>query len=155
MKGAVWTFVIVLVLSAGALAYNFSEDNETRERVRVVERRVTVDPCKRPRSESCQRRIRLVLRELVRRHPKVLKELGLKPRTVMVPQAPGASAPEGGGSGSPPQGGGPIGRVPPRGDDPPAPPKDPTPDPPPRPGVGLEAPVPVQVCGDLVRVNCG
>jgi hypothetical protein len=151
LRGAVWTFVVALVVAAGALAYNFAEDNETRERVKVVERRVTVDPCKRPRSVSCQRRIRLVLRELVRRHPRVLRELGLSPRTVTVPD--GASG--GGGAGTPPSGGGPIGRVPPRGDDPPEPPtaSPDLPDGPPR-GVALEAPVPVQVCGDLLRVNC-
>jgi hypothetical protein len=151
----VWTFVVVLVLSAAALAYNFSRDADTRDRIKVVERRVTVDPCKKPRSVSCQRRIRLVLRELVRRHPKALRELGLTVRRGL-PSTAGSpvSAGEGGGAGTPPSGGGPIGRVPSPG----GPPSPPTPSPgqpdaPPQ-GVALDAPVPVRVCGDLLRVNC-
>jgi hypothetical protein len=155
LRGAVWTFVVVLVLAAGALAYNFARDDETRERVKVVERRVTVDPCKKPRSVSCQRRIRLVLRELVRRRPDVLRKIGLEPRRDLTNLTESSVRPEGGGPDNPPSGGGPIGRVPPRGDDPPEPtaPSPDLPDGPPR-GVALEAPVPVQVCGDLLRVNC-
>jgi hypothetical protein len=154
LRGAVWTFVVVLVLAAGALAYNFARDDETRERVKVVERRVTVDPCKKPRSVSCQRRIRLVLRELVRRRPRVLRELGLTVRRDLSSTAGSpVSAGGGGGAGTPPQGGGPIGRVPSPG----GPPSPPTPRPPPGDppqGVAIDAPVPVRVCGDLLRVNC-
>jgi hypothetical protein len=155
----VWTFVIALVLAAAALAYNFSEDNKTRDRVRVVERE-TVDPCKRPRSDSCQRRIALVLRELVKRHPKVLKELGLRPRPTKRGGSPSfdtTPVPGGGGSDNPPKGGGPIGRVPPRRPNPPEPPSPPVTSPPapdPPGGVGVKVPVPVQVCGVVVRVNC-
>ena len=150
MRAAVWTFVVALVIAIAALAYNFIQDAGTREKIRVVER--TVDPCKRPKSEACQRRIRLVLKELVRRHPKVLKELGLKaPETVSQPRP--KLYPGGGGADNPPSGGGPTGRVPaPRPGQPAPPPPNPPPEPDPKPLLDLEPPA---VCvGDLVRINC-
>jgi hypothetical protein len=152
LKGAVWAFVVALVLSFAALTFVFLRGEDTRDRVRVVER--TVDPCVKPQSRACQRRIRLVLKQLARRHPGELRRLGLVPRDA---GSKGVTAPVGGDAFGSPTGGGPVGRVPSPGGSPPesSSPEPPGGSEPDRPAVDLDAPLVPKVCvGDLLAVNC-
>ena len=147
-----FTVAAVIVLFAGLMTWTIVRGEDTRRDVRRVE--TTVDPCKRPESVSCQRRIRLVLRELVRRHPRALRKLGLGLRDA---GSVTRSAVGGGGAVSDsPSGGGPVGRVPPRRPPSPSPsPLGSPPSDPSEPVVNLDAPLVPRVCvGDLLAVNC-
>lgn len=152
---SVYAVAVGVVLFAAALTFVVLRGEDTRDRVKVVER--TVDPCKRPKSDACQRRIRLVLRELVRRHPGEFGGLSKRESAPKVSESPpGSETFGGGGAGESPSGGGPIGRVPSPGSPPesenPEPPGTDSPDPP---LVDLDAPLVPKVCvGDLVGVNC-
>ena len=150
MRLAAWAVAAALLLLGGAVTFAILRGENTRS---IVKR--TVDPCKRPESKPCQRRIRLVLRELVKRHPGELRKLGLRPRRdpTVPPNSSFDVVPRGGGPDNPPSGGGPTGRVPGPRPGRPAPPPTPTPRPPrPEPLLDVEPP---SVCvGDLVRVNC-
>lgn len=146
MTKAIWAFVITAVLLAGGLTFVVLRGEDTRQLVRR-----TVDPCVHPKSDSCQRRIRLVLRELVRRHPGLLRKFDVRDRKVRG----AASVPSGGDAFGSPTGGGPVGRVPSPGDSPPA--EQPPSPPPSSPDalLDLDAPVVPRVCvGDLLAVNC-
>lgn len=153
MKRAVWAFVVSLLVFASALVFVFARGEDTRRDVQ----RITVDPCGHPRSDACQRRIRLVLRELVRRHPGLLRRFDVRPRRSASRIGTTNVPPGGGGSLGAPTGGGPIGRVPSPGS-PPAdttPPSHQAPEPPDEPAVSLDAPLVPKVCvGDLLGVNC-
>lgn len=146
MKFAAWAVTFALLLLGGAVAFAILRGEDTRDQVRTI--RKTVDPCAKPRSVECQRRVRLVLKQLERRGK--LRELGLTKRTESSVRPGG-----GGATGSPQTGGGPVGRVPPREDSPPAEQPDP-PQPERRPAIDLRAPVvPLETCvGDLLGVNC-
>lgn len=152
MRLAAYGFAVALILLAGVLAWAVFRGEDTRADLRVVER--TVDPCAKPRSEVCQRRIRLVLRELARTHPGELRRLGLRPRDA----GPAVgTAPGGGGFGTSPSGGGPVGRVPSPDSPDTKPPSHPDtePSPEPEPLIDLGTPVPLDVCvGNLVGLNC-
>ena len=147
-----------IVVFVGAMTFSILRGESTRERVRVVER--TVDPCDKPKSDACQRRIRLVLRELVRRHPKALRKPGDFLNLKLPETGDSGNFAGGGGAGTSPPGGGPIGRVPSPGSPPEKhPPNAPeTPEPPPperKPLIDLDAPVPLETCvGDLLGLNC-
>ena len=158
MRIAAYAVAAALVLLGGVVAWTVVRGEDTRRDVNVIKRTVTVDPCQKPRSESCQRRIALVLKALVKRHPDVLKDLGLRPKFRKAPgSAVGGTSPPvehgGGGADNSPQGNGPTGRV--RGPRP-SPPAPPTPEPPKPPApVDVDVPLPVDVCVDgLLHVNC-
>lgn len=154
MKRAAFAFVAGLLALCVAVAVTFLRGEATRDRVEVVEKRIVVDPCAKPKSKECQRRIRLVLRALVRRHPDVLSDLGLTPRKGCKGCKSRAPVTAQGGGALSPQGNGPIGRVRPPRPDPPSNPPNVEPPEPPRPTLDLDAPLPVQVCTDLLGVNC-
>ena len=140
----------VVVLFAAAMTFVILRGEDTRSIVKKA-----VNPCReQPRSRDCRVWTATVADALRGQGYVVVKRGEL--RRIVGPglrKQPGFLNPSGGGgAGSPPVGGGPIGRVPSPGS-PPAPPKPPPPEP--RPLIDLDAPVPLETCvAGVVGVNC-